>query len=155
MGYYEFEVSKFVDDLKKLYEDTEILIRFYNVRNGYESDNELIITSCVQQYSNIESLDEMPLLHKLHNFISELPKFPLELTLDELGELKILPGFESVFEAAYYALAQFVAIQPDVSAGDDSKSPLGVCKSCGKCILKMETVKSIAMTRNAKKMKPS
>ena len=49
----------------------------------------------------------------------------------------ILPGFTSVFDAAYYALARFVATQPEVPTKEDGgKTPLGICESCGKIFFK-------------------
>ena len=133
---YEFPLRKMTADLQRLYEDTEILLHFYDVRNGYKSDRKLPNTERAQKYANIHTLNEMDLLRELDRFLSELPKFPLELTLDELGDLKILPGFNSVFEAAYYALARFVSVQPDMPVSDGGKSPLGICESCGKIFFK-------------------
>lgn len=134
---YEFTLERITADLKRLYEDMEILLHFYNVKNQLESQRELPQNKRVWEYANIASLPEMQLLYKLDNFLSELPKFPLELTLDEVGELKILLGFTSVFDAAYYALARFVATQPEVPTKEDGgKTPLGICESCGKIFFK-------------------
>ena len=134
---YEFTLERITADLKRLYEDVEILLHFYNVKNQLESQRELPKNKRVQEYADIASLSEMQLLYRLDSFLSELPKFPLELTLDEVGELKILPGFISVFDAAHYALARFVATQPEVPTKEDGgKTPLGICESCGKIFFK-------------------
>ena len=115
----------------------EILLHFYNVKNDLESSRALPQNKRVQEYADIASLTEMQLLYRLDNFLSELPKFPLELTLDDVGEMKILPGFTSVFDAAYYALARFAATQPEVPTKEDGgKTPLGICESCGKIFFK-------------------
>lgn len=134
---YEFTLERITADLKRLYEDMEILLHFYNVKNDLESSRALPQNKRVQEYADISSLTEMQLLYRLDNFLSELPKFPLELTLDDVGEMKILPGFTSVFDAAYYALARFVATQPEVPTKEDGgKTPLGICESCGKIFFK-------------------
>ena len=134
---YEFTLERITADLKRLYEDMQILLHFYNVKNDLESSRALPQNKRVQEYADIASLTEMQLLYRLDNFLSELPKFPLELTLDDVGEMKILPGFTSVFDAAYYALARFVATQPEVPTKEDgSKTPLGICESCGKIFFK-------------------
>ena len=134
---YEFTLERITADLKRLYEDMEILLHFYNVKNDLESSRALPQNKRVQEYADISSLTEMQLLYRLDNFLSELPKFPLELTLDDVGEMKILPGFTSVFDAAYYALARFVATQPEVPTKEDGgKPPLGICESCGKIFFK-------------------
>lgn len=134
---YEFTLERITADLKRLYEDMEILLHFYNVKNDLESSRALPKNKRVQEYADISSLTEMQLLYRLDNFLSELPKFPLELTLDDVGEMKILPGFTSVFDAAYYALARFVATQPEVPTKEDGgKTPLGICESCGKIFFK-------------------
>ena len=134
---YEFTLERITADLKRLYEDMEILLHFYNVKNHLESQRELPQNKRIQGYADIASLTEMQLLYKLDHFLSELPKFPLELTLDDVGEMKILPGFTSVFDAAYYALARFVATQPEVPTKEDGgKTPLGICESCGKIFFK-------------------
>ena len=133
----EFKLDKITADLKRLYEDTEILLHFYNVKNNLESFRALPQNKRIQEYADIASLTEMQLLYKLDSFLSELPKFPLKLTLDDVGEMKILPGFTSVFDAAYYALARFVATQPEVpTKKDGGKTPLGICESCGKIFFK-------------------
>lgn len=134
---YEFTLERITADLKRLYEDMEILLHFYNVKNHLEAQRELPQNKRIQGYADIASLTEMQLLYRLDNFLSELPKFPLELTLDDVGEMKILPGFTSVFDAAYYALARFVATQPEVPTKEDGgKTPLGICESCGKIFFK-------------------
>ena len=134
---YEFTLERITADLKRLYEDMEILLHFYNVKNDLESSRALPQNKRVQEYADIASLTEMQLLYRLDNFLSELPKFPLELTLDDVGEMKILPGFTSVFDAAYYALARFAATQPEVPTKEDGgKTPLGICESCGKIFFK-------------------
>ena len=134
---YEFTLERITADLKRLYEDTEILLHFYNVKNDLVSSRALPKNKRVQEYADIASLPEMQLLYRLDSFLSELPRFPLELTLDDVGEMKILPGFTSVFDAAYYALARFVATQPEVPTKEDGgKTPLGICESCGKIFFK-------------------
>ena len=134
---YEFTLERITADLKRLYEDMEILLHFYNVKNDLESSRALPQNKRVQEYADKTSLTEMQLHYTLDNFLSELPKFPLELTLDDVGEMKILPGFTSVFDAAYYALARFAATQPEVPTKEDGgKTPLGICESCGKIFFK-------------------
>lgn len=145
-------MERITADLKRLYEDMEILLHFYNIKNQLESQRELPKNKRIQEYADIASLTEMQLLYRLDNFLSELPKFPLELTLDDVGEMKILSGFTSVFDAAYYALARFVATQPEVPTKEDGGKPLSVfARVAVRLSLKTATVKNIAMTRNAKK----
>lgn len=133
---YEFSLNKIMTDLERLYENTEILLHFYNVKNDLDSDRKLPGNKRIQKYSDISSLSEMQLLYKLDDFVLELPKFTFELSIDELGSLRILPGFTSVFDAAYYALARFVSVQSEVSYYDNGKAPLGICESCGDIFFK-------------------
>lgn len=133
---YEFPLSKITTDLQRLYEDTEILQYFYCLRHDLDFGRKLPNTERAQKCANIASLSEIKLLRELDRFLSELPKSPMELTIDELGELKIIPGFNSVFEAAYYALARFVAVSPDAPTHDGGKTPLAICESCGKIFFK-------------------
>lgn len=136
LGCFEFSLEKITADLKRLYEDTEVLLYFYDIKNDLESSRKLPQNERIQQYVNINELSEMELLYKLDKFLTELPKFPMELTIDEVGELKILPGFTSVFDAAYFALARFVATQPDMPIVYGGKAPLGICESCGNIFFK-------------------
>lgn len=136
LGCYEFSLGKMTSDLQRLYEDTEILQYFYCLCHGLDFGRKLPNTERGQKYANIASLSEIELLRELDHFLSELPKFPMELTIDELGELKIIPGFNSVFEAAYYALARFVAVSPDAPIRDGGKTPLAICENCGKIFFK-------------------
>lgn len=136
LGCYEFSLSKITADLQRLYEDTEILQYFYCLRHDLDFGRKLPNTERAQKYTNIASISEIELLRELDHFLSELPKFPMELTIDELGELKIIPGFNSVFETAYYALARFVAVPPDAPTRDGGKTPLAICESCSKIFVK-------------------
>ena len=136
LDFYMFSLERITADLKKLYEDMKILLHFYNVLNDCGMDIDLPKSERVQKYKNIGQLKSIDQLKALDGFLLGFPKFPMELCIDEVGNLKILPGFKSVFEAAYYALARFVSVQPDAPVSDGGKTPLGICESCGNIFFK-------------------
>ena len=146
---YEFPLSKITTDLQRLYEDTEILQYFYCLRHDLDFGRKLPNTERAQKCANIASLSEIKLLRELDRFLSELPKFPMELTIDELGELKIIPGFNSVFEAMpWHGLwPSRLMHQPTMAA----KLRLPSVKVAVRYFSKTETGKNIVMIRNAKK----
>ena len=101
-------------------------------------DSCFLNTIRLQEYESLSHLSEMEQLEEMDSLLASLPKFPLELTLDELGDFRIVPAFTSVFESAYYALAQFVATGSEVPLRDGGRTPLQVCASCGKMYYKSE-----------------
>lgn len=66
----------------------------------------------------------------------KIPKFPMELTLNSSGDFVIVPAFQSVFDVAYYALAQYVSASPDYPLHWGGRTGIGYCKSCGNIFIK-------------------
>lgn len=136
LGDFSFPYERMMKDLKRLHEDTEILLLFRDIRDGNSIDSRFLNTIRLQEYESLSQLSEMEQLEEMDSLLASLPKFPLELTLDELGDFRIVPAFTNVFESAYYALAQFVATGSEVPLRDGGRTPLQVCASCGKIYYK-------------------
>lgn len=133
---FAFKIKTMMQDLKDLYLNTEMLLLFRSIRDGEKVDSRLLNTPFMKEFEGLGALSELELLKEMEGFISRIPKFPMELMIDELGEFRIAPAFTSVFEAAYFALVRFVAAGADMPLRDGGKTPLAVCDSCGKIFIK-------------------
>lgn len=133
---YEFPLQQMLDDLLKLYEDTEILRRFSCVRANEPITRKLPNTERAQQYENIGNLEEKAQLRIMERFISELPRTSLALLIDEVGDFKMQPRFMSVFDAAYYSLVRLSITPAEHTSEYGEPLPIGVCDCCGRLFVK-------------------
>lgn len=133
---FSFEFDQMMADLKSLHEYMEILLLFRDVREGVKIDDVLLNTTKLQEYKSLTELSEMEQLEQMDSILAGFPEFPLRLSLDELGDFRIIHNFTSVFDAAYFALARFVATGYDVPLREYGKTPLQVCSACGKIYYK-------------------
>ena len=65
----------------------------------------------------------------------DLPKEMSE-ELDENGELKVMPDFHSVFDAARFALSQYVSIPTDYPIAYADRVGVATCECCGRLFIK-------------------
>lgn len=60
----------------------------------------------------------------------------MKLGLDENGELKVMPDFHSVFDAARFALSQYVSIPTDYPIAYANRVGVATCECCGRLFIK-------------------
>ena len=60
----------------------------------------------------------------------------MKLELDENGELKVMPDFHSVFDAARFALSQYVSIPTDYPIAYADRVGVATCECCGRLFIK-------------------
>ncbi len=60
----------------------------------------------------------------------------MKLGLDENGELKVMPDFHSVFDAARFALSQYVSIPTDYPIAYADRVGVATCECCGRLFIK-------------------
>jgi len=123
-------------DLKQLYRDTHLIIMFKKDLENLNIKEELKQITWTGNYTDFYRLSPHEQLHIIHDFLSTFPKFPMQLTLDENGEFKVMPGFTSVFEAAYFSLSQYVSLPGDYPFDYGSRIGIGICACCGKMFIK-------------------
>lgn len=136
LGDYEISVNRMKKDLEQLYRDTHLIIMFKKALENLNIKEELKQITWTGNYTDFDRLSPHEQLHKIHDFLSTFPKFPMQLTLDENGEFKVTPGFTSVFEAAYFSLSQYVSLPGDYPFDYGSRIGIGICACCGKMFIK-------------------
>lgn len=69
--------------------------------------------------------------------LAQLPRFTMALDRDEQsGKLVLVPEVTSVFEAAYYALYRFAAVNAGMLSDYGGKTSLAFCQACGRAFIK-------------------
>lgn len=135
---FEFTLERFKEDLQKLYTTTQIMVVFHNLTHDLEIDRETVRLA-------EKALGHKGFFHKyrpnqlleIKQYVSKhIPKFPLELTLNPEGDFIIAPVFQSVFDVAYYAMAQYVSTAPDYPIHWGGRTGIAYCQGCGKIFIK-------------------
>lgn len=138
LEFYEFSVARFRKDLEKLYTDTQVMITFHHIMHDLViDDNMRKAIRTIPDLENILVLRRHDQLLKIKEYTDKVfPKFPMELEVDAKGEFQILPAFKSVFDVAYYALAQYVSASPNYPLNWGGKTGIKYCRACGNIFIK-------------------
>ena len=75
-------------------------------------------------------------LGKISAYLNEMSGVTMKLGLDENGELKVMPDFHSVFDAARFALSQYVSIPTDYPIAYADRVGVATCECCGRLFIK-------------------
>lgn len=136
LGSFYFKVSTMKKDLEKLYHDTHIIMMFKKCLEKIDFSSDLTQITWTSEYADFDKLSLNSQLIKIDDFLNKMNGFSMKLALDEYGELKIMPGFTSVFDAARFALAQYVSIPGDYPVYYGDKIGIGTCECCGSLFIK-------------------
>ena len=137
IGLYDFSINQMREDLKKLFDRTNILLMLYRSIHMVLTKDERQELEQVEGFKKFSTASPIARCHMIKEYIDkEIPKLPLGLTLDAVGEFRIVPDFASVFDVAYYALAQYVTASPDYPLHWGARTGIGYCESCGNIFIK-------------------
>ena len=75
----------------------------------------------------------------------------MKLELDENGELKVMPDFHSVFDAARFALSQYVSIPTDYPIAYADRVGVATVSAAVVCSSKTETARNTVTIQNVKR----
>lgn len=134
---YAFSRNQFYNDLKLLYQITIILIFFNRILNGGD------IKECFEKIEKKEKFEFLIdkntsnaiKVQKINEFVNSINKVNMTLMVGENYSFNLVPGFKSVFDAAYFMLFNLISIPPDVET-KKSTIKLGFCKNCGSIFYK-------------------
>lgn len=133
---FSFKISTMRKDLEKLYRDTHIIMMFKKCLEQLDFSSDLLRITWTKEYVDFDKLPQQQQLVKIASFLNEIDGFSMKLALDKLGELKIMPGFTSVFDAARFTLSQYVSITSDYPTNYGDKVGIGTCECCGSLFIK-------------------
>ena len=137
VGAYSFTVKQMRDDLRLLCKRTDILLLLHSSIHSRLTADEYKTIEEVGGFKGFGTATPVGRLHMIKSYInSEIPKVPMGLVLDSGGEFRIAPDFKSVFDVAYYALAQYVTASPDYPLHWGARTGIGYCESCGNIFIK-------------------
>ena len=133
---FSFNVNTMKSDLEKLYRDTHLIMIFKKCLERLNFSSDLLHITWTSEYVDFDKLPQDKQLMSINNFLNEMDGFSMKLILDENGELKIMPGFVSVFDAARFTLSQYVSISSDYPTYYGDKVGIGTCECCGSLFIK-------------------
>lgn len=135
---YEFTADRFMKDLVQLYTHTQVMIAFHHIIKRLELDSKMRKTiEKIPELKDIFYMERKEQLLKIRAYTAKaIPQFPMELVVDATGTFQIIPTFRSVFDVAYYAMAQYVSSSPDYPLHWGGRTGIAYCKSCGNIFIK-------------------
>lgn len=128
---FTFSLNDFYNDLEKLYIMNHITTNIYNIITGRNTDDVVWLEDNLSQsILGIERLSESIRLSKISRFLSDkFPKLEFSYAVDNLGDLQIVPEFNSVFDVAYYIMARKRITSPMMDS-DMWEDDYSICESC-------------------------
>ena len=139
--YYVY-VEDMVEDLHRLYNDAMLMFTLRCLMDGKP-------TEAQRYYSNIHPdsgknlidwwLSEKEAVGKktiIETCTEKLPKLKLALQPGPDGRIMLLPEVNSVIDAAYYALARFMAVNTGALEDWGGKTTIAFCEGCGRAYIK-------------------
>ena len=102
-------------DLEALYRDTLIILMFKKCLERLDVSDDLAQITWTNEFVDFNSFPTQTHLSKISSYLNKMNGTTIKLGLDENGELKVMPDFHSVFDAARFALSQYVSIPMDLS----------------------------------------
>jgi len=133
---FSFNINTIRKDLEKLYRDTHLIMMFKKCLEKLDISSDLSHITWTSEYVDFDKLPQDKQLMGIDNFLNEMDVFSMKLILDENGEMKIMPGFASVFDAARFTLSQYVSISSDYPTYYGDKVGIGTCECCGSLFIK-------------------
>ena len=139
---YFVYVEDMVEDLRRLYDDAMLMFTLRCLMDGKP-------TEARRYYSNIHPDGDKDLIDWwlsekedagkrtiIETCTEKLPKLKLALQPGPDGRIMLLPEVNSVIDAAYYALARFMAVNTGALEDWGGKTTIAFCEGCGKAYIK-------------------
>lgn len=138
-------------DLETLYRDTLVILMFKKCLERLDVSNDLAQITWTNEFVDFNSFPTQTHLSKISSYLNKMNGTTIKLGLDENGELKVMPDFHSVFDAARFALSQYVSIPMDYPIAYAERVGIATCECCGRLFIKMVTAKNTAIIQNVRK----
>lgn len=135
---FEFSLERFKVDIRNLYDTTQLMVAFHSLTHDLEIAPETVKYAekvLGRERFFLKSKQEQLLVIKRY-ISNNIPKFPMELTVTADGSFVIVPTLESIFDVAYYAMAQYVSASPDYPIHWGGRTGIAYCLACGNIFIK-------------------
>ena len=136
LGNFTFDVRTMRKDLETLYRDTLVILMFKKCLERLDVSNDLAQITWTNEFVDFNSFPTQTHLSKISSYLNKMNGVTMKLGLDENGELKVMPDFHSVFDAARFALSQYVSIPMDYPIAYAERVGIATCECCGRLFIK-------------------
>ena len=136
LGNFTFDVRTMRKDLETLYRDTLVILMFKKCLERLDVSDDLAQITWTNEFVDFNSFPTQTHLSKISSYLNKMNGTTIKLGLDENGELKIMPDFHSVFDAARFALSQYVSIPMDYPIAYAERVGIATCECCGRLFIK-------------------
>lgn len=136
LGNFTFDVRTMRKDLETLYRDTLVILMFKKCLERLDVSDDLAQITWTNEFVNLNSFPTQTHLSKISSYLDKMNGVTMKLGLDENGELKVMPDFHSVFDAARFALSQYVSIPMDYPIAYAERVGIATCECCGRLFIK-------------------
>lgn len=136
LGNFTFDVRTMRKDLETLYRDTLVILMFKKCLERLDVSDDLAQITWTNEFVDFNSFPTQTHLSKISAYLNQMNGVTMKLGLDENGELKVMPDFHSVFDAARFALSQYVSIPMDYPIAYAERVGIATCECCGRLFIK-------------------
>ena len=136
LGNFTFDVRTMRKDLETLYRDTLVILMFKKCLERLDVSDDLAQITWTNEFVDFNSFPTQTHLSKISSYLNKMNGVTMKLGLDENGELKVMPDFHSVFDAARFALSQYVSIPMDYPIAYAERVGIATCECCGRLFIK-------------------
>ena len=136
LGNFTFDVRTMRKDLETLYRDTLVILMFKKCLERLDVSKDLAQITWTNEFVDFNSFPTQTHLSKISSYLNKMNGTTIKLGLDENGELKVMPDFHSVFDAARFALSQYVSIPMDYPIAYAERVGIATCECCGRLFIK-------------------
>lgn len=136
LGSFTFPVRRMREDLEKLYRDTLVVLMFKKCLDQLDISEDLARITWTDEFVGFNTFPVNTHLPKISAYLNKINGFTMKLDLDENGEMKVMPDFHSVFDAARFALAKYVSIPTDYPIAYGERVGVATCECCGRLFVK-------------------
>lgn len=133
---FSFDVHTMRKDLESLYRDTLVILMFKKCLERLDVSTDLAQITWTNEFADFNSFPMQKHLGKISAYLDKMSGVTMKLELDENGELKVMPDFHSVFDAARFALSQYVSIPTDYPIAYADRVGVATCECCGRLFIK-------------------
>lgn len=136
LGSFTFPVRRIREDLEKLYRDTLVILMFKKCLDQLDISEDLARITWTDEFVDFNIFPVNAHLPKISAYLNQMSGVTVKLNLDENGEMKVLPDFHSVFDAARFSLSQYVSIPTDYPIAYGERVGVATCECCGRLFVK-------------------
>ena len=136
LGNFTFDVHTMREDLESLYRDTLVILMFKKCLERLDVSTDLAQITWTNEFADFNSFPMQKHLGKISAYLNKMSGVTMKLGMDENGELKVMPDFHSVFDAARFALSQYVSIPTDYPIAYADRVGVATCECCSRLFIK-------------------